>query len=87
MRVRYQIIVEVDADEMMGPLKVQEIIRNATEGYISGLRKAGATITIGKVRIAAVYPLAPPEQKPVVERVPGSDQSRQVEEVRDPRIT
>lgn len=87
MRVRYQIIVEADADGMMGPLKVQEIIRNAVEGYISGLRKAGSTIEVGKIRIAAVYPLAPPEQKSVVERVPGSDQSRQVEEIRDQRIT
>jgi hypothetical protein len=83
MRVRYQIVVECDANGMMGPLKVLNLIEDALQR--SEVAKHG--VIIGKVRVAAVYPLAPPEQKSVVERVPGSDQSRQVEEVRDPRVT
>ena len=82
MNVRYQIIVEVTADGMMGPLKVQDLVAHtvrALEGK-HGLR-------IGKVRTAAVYPLAQDDEKAMVTRVPGSDQSRPVEEVRDPRIT
>lgn len=84
MRVRYQIIVEVDADGMMGPLKVHDLIENSIRMDRNLKEK---NLAIGKVRVAAVYPLAPPEQKSVVERVPGSDQSREVEEVKDPRIT
>jgi hypothetical protein len=85
MRVRYQIIVEVDADGMMGPLKIIERISHRIDRI--GDNENPQAITIGQIRLAAIYPLASPEQKPVVERVPGSDQSREVEEVRDPRIT
>jgi hypothetical protein len=84
MNVRYQIIVEVEANGMKGPLHVLTMVENTLQ---LGKEMRNDGITLGKVRIAAVYPLAPPEQKPVVERVPGSDQSRQVEEVRDRRIT
>lgn len=83
MRVRYQIIVEAEADGLAGPLYVLTQIDSA----LRGKTLAGSGVNIGKLRLAAVYPVAPAEQAAVVERVPGSDQSRPVEEVRDRRIT
>jgi hypothetical protein len=89
MRVKYQIVVEVTADGMMGPLKVQTMIDHALR-----LHRIinEASLEIGKVRVAAVYPLAPDDLTlgkpfPGVERVPGTDQSRPVEEIKDPRVT
>lgn len=87
MKVRYQIIVEITADGMMGPLRVQDLVRNAlTLSPAIALAPPGQELELGKVRIAAVYTLAP-DDKVVVVRVPGTDQSRPVEEIRDPRVT
>jgi len=91
MKVRYQIIVEVTADGMMGPLKVLNLIENWLKSkhvqWTGSDIKEDPRLVIGKVRVAAVYPVAQDDEKAMVTRVPGSDQSRQVEEVRDPRIT
>jgi hypothetical protein len=92
MKVRYQIIVEVTADGMMGPLKVQDLISNSIR-LDRNLKEKN--LEIGKIRVAAVYTLAPDEkdehpfhtEASGVTRTPGTDQSRAVEEVRDPRIT
>jgi len=84
MNVRYQIIVEVTTDGLKGPLKVLTLIEHALRLH-PVLREE--SLDIGKVRVAAVYPLAQDDKEAMVTRVPGSDQSRQVEEVRDPRLT
>lgn len=90
MNVRYQIIVEVTADGMLGPLKVQEAIQLALKEYRIGITQTTLDqrgLTIGNIRIAAVYPVAHNDEKTMVDRVPGHDQSRQVENIRDERIT
>lgn len=88
MKVRYQIIVEVTADGMLGPLKVQNTIEQALKEYRVGIVPQTLTergLILGQVRIAACYTLAPDDTEPMVTRVPGRDQSRPVEEVRDPQ--
>lgn len=98
MRVRYQIVAEITADGMLGPLRVIELFQHALNHHLT------MELELGKVRVAAVYPLAPPDQEPMalgspfgdprreasgtaterkVDRVPGTDQSRAVEEVKD----
>ena len=83
MRVRYQIVIEVTADGMMGPLKVVNRIEDALQR--SQVNTHG--LIIGHIRVAAIYPVAPTVENPVAGRVPGSDQGRDIEEVKDPRIT
>ncbi len=67
MKVRYQIIIEVTADGMMGPLRVLNLVRYALNQHLS------LEVSFGNARLAAVYPVAHAVEEGVDHRVQGSD--------------
>lgn len=74
MRVKYQIIVEIEADGLKGPLAVLDYVRYALNNHLT------VEVDLGKIRLAACYPVAQDEPKGVEPGVQASDPGRQVVE-------
>jgi hypothetical protein len=55
LKVKYQIVVEVTADGLMGPLRVHELI---AQSLTMDRNLKEKELEFGKIRVASVYPIA-----------------------------